>query len=154
MRWVGRKILGVDANASPLQLEELRAVGLVEEDIRERLAPPRRVVKPAHVQFSERESAFHEAERVARSGEEENGPLGVHLAPERRIERLRDGDDTAARAFRNREEIEIGPIGIGPEGIGDDGEERGVKGAPPAVGHLTVDQPVVDARQEERHLRG
>ena len=146
--------MGVDANAQPLKGAEPGAVGIVEEHVREHLVPPGRVMKAPDVQFSDREPAFHETERVLGSGEEENGPLGVDLVPERGIEGFRDRDDAAARAFGHGEEVEIGPIGIGTERIGDDGEERGAKGASPAVGHLAVDQPVVDACQQERHLRG
>ena len=103
---------------------------------------------------SSRLSVTARPERVLGPGEEENGPLRVDLVAERRIERFRDRDDTAPRAFGHREEIEIRPVGVAAEGIGNDGEERGMKGASPAVGYLAVDQPVVDARQQERHLRG
>jgi hypothetical protein len=144
----------VDANAPSQKGAEQGAIRLVEEHLGEHLAPPWRVMKSAQVQFPKREPALQKPERVSGIGEEENGPLGVDLALERRIERFRDGDDAAAGTFRNPAEIEIGAIGFGPKGIGDDGEERGMKGVPPAMGHLAVDQPVVDARQEERHLRG
>ena len=154
MRWVGGQILGVDANSSPLKLAELGAVGVIEEHVREHLAPAGRVMKSAQVQFSKREPSIQKPERVLGSGEEEDRPLGVHLVSERRIERFGDRDDAAAGTLGNPTEIEVGPIGIGTEGIGDDDEKGGMKGVPPAVGHLAVDQPIVDARQEERHLRG
>ena len=154
MRCVGGQILGVDANASPLKLAELGAVGIIEEHVREHLEPAGRVMKPAQVQFSKREPTRDKPERVLGTGEEENRPLGVHLVSERRIERLRDRDDATAGTLGDPAEIEFGPGGVGPEGIGDDDEKRGMKGIPPAVGHLAVDQPVVNARQEERHLRG